>query len=1275
MNKRPNPFQPAYPPPPPPPQASAYPPLPPGPPPPVNQHQHEWAAYWAAQQQNAPRAPVNPYVGAPQPPAAGWPQPPQQQQPPGPAAPTYDPNLYRNYGYGGQNPAVWQQQQQPAPYPQTAYPQQQQQYAQQPVYPAYHPQQSMPIAAPPQQQPVAYGPQYPYPPPPPQMQQQMMPRPPAPQMPPPPRPQQQQQHTHTPPHHFPPAKRPRFDSVTANIPARPPAPTGPGNPNQKPGSNQPPQRQQMPPPLHFKPGGGMVPASQLNNGSTPTGPKFPAPNGPAGGGRSGGVSLGVAGRGGGPGGRGGRGGGGAGSGRGGGRGGGPGFHGGGGTIGGGGGRGGSGGGSSSFGGRGGSIGGAGRQAPRGPASFRSSNPSRNFNNSNSSSSSRAQFHPPTGPSRGSDYHHQNSHHRRERSRDRSIASDSAPATSSSGTGLPTSAFNFSLRNPSPFPSFTGRRTLTDFRIVGFKVAPIASDDGEETAVEDEGVQWSWGVIPRGRGGKRARSKTLSDVDEGEDEEAAASILLEKTSDTASSPKKDTAENLEDDKSTVLELPSTTVNGTNVKLEEKDDIVNEQATPTPATTVNSETPAPSFSGRPEMFKLSSTNSVPVAPRLRHFGAASASTSKAETSRIRIYFQSPAELEESKPQPQPPNGPITSWGAGSGAAAPHVRGGKRKKDEDDEDEEERGAEGGGKRKKEDDGAEHHKHHETMDGMKVEDDSVASFATPLASSQAAREGSSVSEPAPVSGGLHDNAAASASDPAFVAQEATNLDGHHEVELDADAEGEVQDSLYDDLDADGQYEDVTDGLDDWQQDDNANLSWTVEGQTPVEDYNGDTSAELSTTEPTTSDAIAAVGDPATGDADEPAPSATVTAPSSPAVEGAHSASAKEDSLVSVSAMDGASTIIDGGSVTSPSSVREVSVSGDTRLGHSVNSNMEPITTGTEATTSNSGMPLKEEQDHLPSPNRISISYAGSMRRLVLDADVVESVKIKRGEGTIEVIMFVQCCSDGLEEEEKQGSDEQEQGTSSNPAVNGACEEGIAVVSASGGNADAEGAVAASGADLGTEEVQGASDPAKLIENGTEAVQDGIPSLQTSSPARLSRSTRRKGELFGILASLGLSFPHQPRRLCMPGLGALKGPQLTDLPLLLFPLPFPFMGLLNRSLSLWFGLVWTLSLAFSLLLFVPLLLIFQHRLTHWMIQPKHTNLCRPRLPNLNPTRRSRLSTSISQLRLRQTSDASRSASRCIWTKTNHFLNPSGSRLATSRNGSRPYRPARALAS
>lgn len=54
----------------------------------------------------------------------------------------------------------------------------------------------------------------------------------------------------------------------------------------------------------------------------------------------------------------------------------------------------------------------------------------------------------------------------------------------------------------------------------------------------------------------------------------------------------------------------------------------------------------------------------------------------------------------------------------------------------------------------------------------------------------------------------------------------------------------------------------------------------------------------------------------------------------------------------------------------------------------------------------LAEDDQDRPSarsPDRISISYAGSSRRLVLDADIVEKVKIWRGNGRIELTVMVQ--------------------------------------------------------------------------------------------------------------------------------------------------------------------------------------------------------------------------------------------------------------------------------
>lgn len=48
------------------------------------------------------------------------------------------------------------------------------------------------------------------------------------------------------------------------------------------------------------------------------------------------------------------------------------------------------------------------------------------------------------------------------------------------------------------------------------------------------------------------------------------------------------------------------------------------------------------------------------------------------------------------------------------------------------------------------------------------------------------------------------------------------------------------------------------------------------------------------------------------------------------------------------------------------------------------------------------------PSANRLSISYARSNRRLVIDAEVVETLKLFRQEGRIEVLIKVQKQDDG---------------------------------------------------------------------------------------------------------------------------------------------------------------------------------------------------------------------------------------------------------------------------
>ncbi|KAG5651708.1 hypothetical protein H0H81_007713 [Sphagnurus paluster] len=244
MNKNPFVPQPSY--------TPQQPPLPPGPPPP-QPAQPDYSAYWAAAAAQHQQPPAlqqyTPQWTPPQPP----PQPPRP--PPEQSA------LYANYGYGSQ----WQRQQQQQQLQQL----QAQQYhhppppiaqppPQPPTQPGYNPYQ--PAAGYPQQyvpQPLVAPPQpmtqaYPHPQPQ-QPQQQFFPQhlqqQQQQQLPP----QQRHQLQHTPPQHLPPAKRQRFDGPNSN------------RHNQNQHHTAPPQAQFQPPP------------------SLPTGP-YAGPQGPGRGG-------------------------------------------------------------------------------------------------------------------------------------------------------------------------------------------------------------------------------------------------------------------------------------------------------------------------------------------------------------------------------------------------------------------------------------------------------------------------------------------------------------------------------------------------------------------------------------------------------------------------------------------------------------------------------------------------------------------------------------------------------------------------------------------------------------------------------------------------------------------------------------------------------------------------------------------------------------------------------------------------------------------------------
>ncbi|KAF8845627.1 hypothetical protein BDN67DRAFT_961220 [Paxillus ammoniavirescens] len=245
MNKNPFVPQPTYHPP--------QPPLPPGPPPaaPPPDYSVYWAAAAAQQQQQAQQPTVSAVAYNPQ-----W-STPQPQRPPHEQS-----ALYANYGYGSQN-IHWQQrqqqqqQQQPqhyqpvqqmAPPPPPPQPQQQPQYNPYQAsvgFQAYVPQPPQPIIS----QPTYQQPPQPMPPPQPYF--------------PPQQPQQTQQprHNHgihhTPPQHLPPAKRQRFDG-----------PSGNQHHGQQRQSGLPPQPQFQPPPTpQNSSGSGMYAQNQSQQGA------------------------------------------------------------------------------------------------------------------------------------------------------------------------------------------------------------------------------------------------------------------------------------------------------------------------------------------------------------------------------------------------------------------------------------------------------------------------------------------------------------------------------------------------------------------------------------------------------------------------------------------------------------------------------------------------------------------------------------------------------------------------------------------------------------------------------------------------------------------------------------------------------------------------------------------------------------------------------------------------------------------------------------------------
>ncbi|KDQ06251.1 hypothetical protein BOTBODRAFT_263015 [Botryobasidium botryosum FD-172 SS1] len=644
MNKRPNPFQQPYPPPPQQQQQQPQPPQPPQPP---------YGGYWVG-----PQGQVQ------------WPQQPPQpaQQPPPPPQPTPEQAaLYANYGYGGQQswvhhqPPVYyaqqQQQQQPPPPPQQPPYPQPYAHAPPPMYgqprPPYPPQPH-PHAPPPQPRQAPhvpqYGPHIPVPPGP-QPAQPYYPQPPPqpPQKPaqPPPQihipynpannPPQHGVH-HTPPHNFPPAKRPRFDAPTT--------PTHGGYGGQ--------QQQQMGQSQGLGRGGGGGPDRGM--------------------GRGGGGAIGM---------RGGRGGG---MGRGG--------------IGGGGRGGGINAGGMSAGGAMGRGGGKAmgasmhgdphnRSTPRGPSYRHQQNmmnqKSNNVNNSNQFSRSQS-WHPHShGPMPPSAPAARRATPRRDDSSN--PASGSALNAGASGSGAAFSASN--------------KRTLTDFRIIGLACKEM---------------DWSWGSVPSSSSSKEKEKSDSANADDepAEDKEKGNDI------DDANA----------DDKSNDKETNN-----------HDDDSMDAQSSSDPAPNSTSEKEKEADADRKKEIskdkgkgkEREKEHALPAHPspvaKFREASFPTLNNRPADSSRIRIYFHSPVELEEAQIHRLSVRGGDTALAGGSGSGsgggnAGSVNGtggsgggtttttarGKRKKEYEEGEPEE-----GGKRKKEDASGDENPPFHNLDGAR--------------------------------------------------------------------------------------------------------------------------------------------------------------------------------------------------------------------------------------------------------------------------------------------------------------------------------------------------------------------------------------------------------------------------------------------------------------------------------------------------------------------------------------------------------------------------------
>lgn len=546
-----------------------------------------------------------------------------------------------------------------------------------------------------------------------------------------------------------------------------------------------------------------------------------------------------------------------------------------------------------------------------------------------------------GPSRGSFRAAQNLPHK--------SSNNSQPAASS----ISASSFNPQLPNGQSFTSFSSNRsgrhqqnfaygrdgtprredsgtkkTLTDFRIIGV-VCPT--------------LKWSWGIIP---------TPAVKDIPEDGDvqEESTRGALdidlIAKPSDgeTARTPK----------------LPSSQLSD------------SETVTSTPTTAGPShQTSAPSVT---ETLLATPQKTHPL-PQTASSSACATSRAPTETSRIRLYFNSPVELED---RPALHVAPVDQ------PNQHQRRGGKRKKEQEEGEPEE-----GSKRKKEDNDSTNHRTH-SVPPQPSNESVVEAFdrapngdAHPRNEATLEPSGIGAKRKAPsLSGDEEDGDSTHQHDRdrlLIIQNEQPKTDEPSHLEAEHDAETEYAGSPPHDVFL--EYPEPP-----------HSVFSTVEGEGDEEIISASQApTEIADPDPHEQPDYAS-------ESDAPEAPHEDNAPAAPEIEGnmpvnsdvqSHDESGAQLCGGSLRAVDRACNLNQDGRKTTGSSppVHTTSASTDAPIAHQP---VNPDLTVAPAATAPVGQ--------TPSPNRISISYAGSSRRLVLDAEVVQRVKIFRTEGRIEV-------------------------------------------------------------------------------------------------------------------------------------------------------------------------------------------------------------------------------------------------------------------------------------